>query len=108
MWKAGGSKDKYLNAKWKARHDTAKRNAETEKFASVEDNKENIFRVVKQMRIENQDVTGEKYIRGDDVNLSLEDASKKLAWKQHYEPLLSIGFEWSQNLPHADPVAGPP
>ena len=22
--------------------------------------------------------------------------------------MLNIGFEWSQNLPHADPVAGPP
>ena len=61
-WKGGGNKDKYLDATWKARHAvyTAKRNAEKEKFASVKGNKENIFRVGKQMRTENQDVIEEK------------------------------------------------
>ena len=54
--------------------------------------KKNIFRVAKQMRTENQDVIGEKGIRGDDGNLSLDDASKKLAWKQHYERMLNIEF----------------
>ena len=73
LWKAGESKDRYLDAKRKARHVvyTAKRNAEKEKFASVKDNKENIFRVAKQMRTENQDVIGKKCMRGDDGNLSL-------------------------------------
>ena len=47
LWKVGGSKDKYLDSKRKARHAvyTAKRNVEKEKFASVKDNKENMFRV---------------------------------------------------------------
>ena len=64
-WKAGGSKDRYLDAKRKARHSLyiAKRNAEKEKFASGKDNKENIFRVAKQMRTEIKDVIGEKCIR---------------------------------------------
>ena len=56
---------------------------------------------------ENQDLIGEKCIPGDDDNLSLDDESKKLAWKQHYECLLNIEFPWSQNLPHVDPAAGP-
>ena len=62
LWKAGGSKDKYLDAKQKAQHAvyTAKRNVEKEKF--VKDNKENIFTVAKQMHTENQDVIGEKCI----------------------------------------------
>ena len=34
------------------------KSAVKEKFASVKDNKENIFRVAKQMHTENQDVTG--------------------------------------------------
>ena len=94
LWKAGGSKDKYLDAKQKARHAvyTAKSNAEKKKFASVKDNKENIFRVAKQIRTEYQDVIREKCIQGDDGNLSLDDTSKKLAWKQHYERLLNIEF----------------
>ena len=35
------------------------------------------------MRTENQDVIGEKCIRDDYGNLSLNDTSK-IAWKQHY------------------------
>ena len=59
------------------------------------------------MHTENLDVTGEKYIRADDGNLSLEDESGKLAWKQHYKWLLNIGFLWSYNASHVDLVAGP-
>ena len=59
------------------------------------------------MCTENQDVIGGKFIRADDGNLSLDDASKKVTWKRHYERLLNIEFLWSQNLPHVDPVAGP-
>ena len=67
-----------LDAKRKAPHTvyTAKKNAEKEKFASVKYNKENIFRFAKQMRTENLDVIGEKCIRGDNGNLSLDDTSK--------------------------------
>ena len=85
LWKLSGSKDKYLDAREKAQHPvyTAKRNAEKNKIASVEDDKENIFRVAKQMRRENQDLIREKCVCGDDINLSFDDASKKLAWKQH-------------------------
>ena len=81
LWKAGGSKGKYLDAKPKAGHAVyrAKRNAGKEKFVSVKDNKEKIFRLAKQMRTENQDLIGEKCIRDDDGNLSFDDASKKLA-----------------------------
>ena len=95
LWKVSGSKDKYLDAKWKAQHAafTAKRNAEKENFTSVNNNKENLFHVTKQMCTGNQYVIGEKCIQGDDGNLSLDDVSKKLAW--------------SQNLPHVDGVAGP-
>lgn len=50
-------------------------------FASVKYNKGNMFRVPKEMRTGNQDVIGEKCIPCDDGNLSVDDASKKLAWK---------------------------
>ena len=80
MWKlqkAGGSKVEDLDAKQKARHAvyTAKRNAE-KVVTSVKDNKENIFRVAREMRTKNQDVIREKCIRGDDGNISLDSASK--------------------------------
>ena len=71
---------KYVDAKRKAQHAIyrTKRNVTREKFASVKDNKENISLVTKQMCTENQ-------IQGNNGNLSLDDASKKLAWKQHCE-----------------------
>ena len=58
------------------------------------------------LRTENQEVIKEKCIQGDNGNLSLDDTSKKLAWK-HYERLLKTELLWSQNLRHVDPVAGP-
>ena len=64
------------------KHDMpSKGNAEKEKFACFKDNRENIFRAVKQMHTENQDIIREKCIRGDNGNLSLDETSKKLAWK---------------------------
>ena len=55
-------KDKYLDAKQKAQHSvyTAKRNSEKGKFNCVQDKKENIFHVAKQMHTENQVVIIEK------------------------------------------------
>ena len=104
----GGGKDKYLDGKEKVWHAVykAKWNTEKEKFACVKDNEENIFRIVKQIRTENQEGIKEKCIQGDNGNLSLDETSQNLAWK-HYERLLKIELPWSQNLPHVDPVAGP-
>ena len=109
LWKVVECKDKYLDAKQKAQHSvyTAKRNSEKGKFNCVQDKKENIFHVAKQMHTENQVVIIEKWIRYEDGNLSLDDVSKKLAWKQHYERLFNIEFPWSQNLPHVYPAPGP-
>ena len=78
LWKVGGSEDKDLDAKWKAQRAvyTAERNAEIENVTSVKDNKENIFRVARQMCTKNQDIIREKCMRGDDGNISLDNVSK--------------------------------
>ena len=96
LWRRGGSKDKYLDAKQKAQHAiyTAKRNAEKKKFATVANNKDNIFDLAKEMHTKNLDVIIEKCTQYDDGNVSLDDASKELAWK-HDERLLNIKFPWS-------------
>ena len=54
------------------------------------------------MHTEDQNVIGEKCIQGKDGNLSLDDASTKLAWKHYYKQLLNIELLWPQNLPHVD------
>ena len=82
LWKAVGSKEKYLDTERKERQTVC--TAKEEKFASITENEENIFCITKQIRAENQAVIGENWMRGDDDNFSLDYASKKLAWKQHY------------------------
>ena len=110
-WKKGGSKDPYLTAKRTARRKIweAKQNAEASKFQDVDSNRDMIYRIVKQMRAENQDVLGDKCVKDDNGNLSFCDEAKKAAWKAHYERLLNREFDWNTDgLPPASPIAGPP
>ena len=55
---------------------------------------DDIFKIAKQMRKDNQDVVGDKYVKDDSGNLSFDEA-KKVAWKQHYERLLNEEFSWN-------------
>ena len=109
-WKEGGSKEEYLKAKRSAKKAvyTAKKAAEDEKFANLKPGMKEIFKMAKQMKRDNQDVTGEKCIKDDSGNLSIDDAAKKRAWKQHYERLLNEEFPWNPDELHADPIEGPP
>jgi hypothetical protein len=61
------------------------------------------------MRLDNQDVLGEKCIKDDDGQLSLDNKAKQRAWKQHYETLLNIEFPWKHDdLSKETPIQGPP
>ena len=109
-WKNGESKENYIRAKRAAKHAVykAKKNAEQTKFANLKENDQRVFKIARQLRRENADVVGEKCVRMDDGRLSYTNEDKKLAWKQHYEKLLNIEFDWdSGSLPETDPVAGP-
>lgn len=110
-WRKGGSKEPYLVAKREAKQAVhlAKKTAEERELQNVKDGKDNIFRIAKQMKRENQDVIGEKCIRDDDGVMALDDESKKTAWKQHYERLLNVEFPWNpDHLSPAHPVSGAP
>ena len=55
-----------------------------------------------------QDVVGEKPVKNDEGVLSLDDKSKKSAWKEHYERLLNVEFDWNpDDLSREEPVEGP-
>ena len=58
---------------------TAKKTAEEEKFANLKPGMNDIFKMAKQMRQDNQDVTGEKCVKDDSGNLSMDDNAKKKA-----------------------------
>ena len=60
------------------------------------------------MRRDNQDVMGEKPVKNDAGQLSLDEESKKEAWKEHYERLLNVEFPWNpEELSEESPVEGP-
>ena len=69
---------------------------------------DDIFKIAKQLRKDNQDVVGDKCVKDDLGNLSFDNEAKKVAWKQHYERLLNEEFSWNPEDLTADPVVGPP
>ena len=60
------------------------------------------------MRRDNQDIMREKPVKNDAGQLSLDEESKKEAWKEHYKCLLNVEFPWNpENLSVESPVEGP-
>ena len=60
------------------------------------------------MRRDSQDVMGEKPVKKDAGQLSLDEEAKKEAWKEHYERLLNVELPWnSYDLSEESPVEGP-
>ena len=113
-WKRGGSKEKYLDAKRAARRAVynAKEKSEKERFGNVlirEDQREEVFKIAKQMAAVNRDVVGDKCVRNDKGVLATSERDKHLAWQEHYERLLNEEFDWDKdNLVFNEPVLGPP
>ena len=109
-WKQGGGKEQYLQAKRNAKRTvyTAKKTAEEKKFSDLKPGMDDIFKIAKQLRKDNQDVVGDKCVKDDSGNLSFDNEAKKVAWKQHYERLLNEEFSWNPEDLTADPVVGPP
>ena len=60
------------------------------------------------MHRDNQDVMGEKPVKNDAGQLSLDEEAKKEAWREHYERLLNVEFPWNpEDLSEESPVEGP-
>ena len=85
-WKQGGSKEQYLQAKQndvKRTVYTANKTAEVKKFSDLKPGMNDIFKLSKQLRSDNQDVVDDKCIKNDSGNLSTDNKATKVAWKQH-------------------------
>ena len=51
---------------------------------------------------------GEKPVKNDAGQLSLDEEAKKEAWREHYECLLNVEFPWNpEDLSEESPVEGP-
>ncbi|KAK3893379.1 hypothetical protein Pcinc_002812 [Petrolisthes cinctipes] len=112
-WKRGlVNKEMYLVAKRTARRAIYKAKTEAEKarFADIlrrDDEKNEVFRIAKQMAKTNQDIVGEKCIRNDDGVLAINEQDKKDAWKCYYERLLNTEFPRDrENLEVTEAVDG--
>ena len=110
LWKAGGSRAAYNTAKRTSNRVVHQAKSEAEKVAlqKIDARSGDVYRLAKQMRRDNQDVMGEKPVKNDAGQLSLDEESKKEAWKEHYERLLNVEFPWNpEDLSEESPVEGP-
>ena len=84
--------------------------SEAEKVAlqKIDPRSGDVYRLAKQMRRDEQDVMGEKPVKNDAGQLSLDEEAKKEAWREHYERLLNVEFPWNpEDLLEESPVEGP-
>ena len=110
VWEAGGDRDAYQAAKRASNLAVhiAKTDAEKLAFKQINLRSVEIYRLAKQMRRENQDVIGDKPVRNNNGQMSLDVDSKKEAWREHYMHLLNVEFSWNPGgLPKVYPVEGP-
>lgn len=63
----------------------AKKYTEDEKFANIKQNKYLNFKLVKQIRKDSIDITGDTYIKDENENLCFTNAAKRQAWQDHYK-----------------------
>ena len=106
LWKAGGSRAAYNTVKHTSNRAVHQARSEAEKVAlhKIDPRSGDVYRLAKQMRRDSQDVMGEKPVKNDAGQLSLDEEAKKEAWREHYERLLNVEFPWN---PEESPVEGP-
>ena len=61
-----------------------------------DDQKNEVFKIAKQMTKTNQDIIGEKCVKDDAGELAFDDKSKKAAWKSYYNKLLNTEFDLNE------------
>ena len=107
LWKAGGSRAAYNTAKGTPNRVVHQAKSEAEKVAlqKIDARSGDVYQLAKQMGRDNQDVMEEKPVKNDAGQLSLDEESKKEAWKEHYERLLKVEFPWNpEDLSEESPV----
>ena len=110
LWEAGCSRAAYNTAKRTSNRVVHQAKSEAEKVAlqKIDARSGDVYRLAMQMRRDNQDVMGEKPVKNDAGQLSLEEESKKEVWKEHYELLLNVEFPWNpEDLSGESPVEIP-
>ena len=94
LWKAGGSRSAYNTTKPTSNRAVHQARSEAEKVAlqKIDPRSGDVYPLAKQMCSDNQDVMGDKPVKNDAGQLSLDEEAKKEAWREHYERLLNVEF----------------
>ena len=81
LWKAGGSRAEYNTAKRTSNGAVHQARSEAEKVAlqKIDPRSGDVYRLAKQMHRDNQDVMGEKPVKNDAGQRSLDEEAKKEA-----------------------------
>ena len=92
LWKAGGSRAAYNTAKRTSNRVVHQAKSEAEKVAlqKIDARSGDVYRLAKQMRRDNQDVMGEKPVKNDAGQLSLDEESKKKLGKSIMSVFLTL------------------
>ena len=111
-WKAGkGTRASYHAAKHIARRAVhhARQEADKEVYKNIDPKSSEVFPFANQFRKENADIVGDKPMKNDAREMSMNDDSKGKAWLEHYQRLLNAVFDWDPNhLSDESPVEGQP
>ena len=92
LWKAGGSRAAYNTAKRTSNRVVHQAKSEAEKVAlqKIDARSGDVYRLAKQMRRDNQDVMGEKPVKNNAGQLSLDEESKKKLGKSIMSVFLTL------------------
>ena len=86
----------------------ARQEADKEVYKNIDPKSSEVYHLANQLRKENADIVGDKPVKNDAGEMSMNDDSKRKAWLEHYQRLLNE-FDWDPNhLSDESPVEGPP
>ena len=97
VWKAGkGTRVSYDAAKQNARHAVhhACQEADKKFYKNIDLKSSEVYRLANQFGRENTDVVGDKSVKNDAGEMSVNEDSKQKAWLEHYQRLLNVEFDW--------------
>ena len=78
-------------------------------FENIDPKSSEVYCLANQFRRENADVVGDKPVKNNAGEMSVNENAKQKAWLEHYQRLLNIEFDWDpDHLSYQPPVEGPP
>ena len=64
----------------------------------AKEGRQNIFRIAKQKKKERKDITGTKYLKGDNGELLVSEEQVSGRWREYFEKLLNEESKWNDEL----------